>query len=691
MLTFANPLFLWGLLGLAAPVLIHLINRDLFRPVLFPSIRFIFRGKLPVEHKRRLRDLLLLALRMLLFAAVVSALARPQWQPSLLAASSTASGAESLVIVVDGSASMQGWGSRDAAVAKVEELLDTHGSAPAGLVISGAGPFVVEALTTDHARLRAALRNYSPRPVAGNHNESLRQALRLFKENASGVIAVVSDFQQSDWSPASFSPTGNHVRVEWHPVATTERANAGIVNATSIPLLAGGRQVIAQVRNFGSEPVNRTVTVRAGSTTLERALDIPPGASGSVAFILSDSEAASAEILLDPDAYPGDDRFFLWLSKPPPVPVLAIIPTSDEPERAEELFFLSRALGTETETQWLRFSVAAAEPGGITPEILHDKQTIFLLGAAPYLSDAEWALLSEKVRSGTRLIVTPGNAPARQFQTLASQELIDLQYDGLAGIDHRQFRPAYIGEVEPSSALGELFSGDAANSLSHVAIYRHARLRPNERESSREETSTTEILLQAATGDPLLFRAMAGSGEVLVFAFPFATGWTDLPLSTAFLPMIRELVGGDLPPDYGILNLDTGVDRATIAARLNLPSDAPGLGAIDTLTPGVHLAGDVPIVLNLPRSESLTATTHPVDLATAITPATAADGSGAATAASAVAGSQDPRIPLWPWLAAAAFLFFLIEMPLAARLRRERALTVTAPPAIPAEPSSNPS
>src|SRR5690606_17873262 len=71
MLTFANPAFLWGLLGLTAPILIHLINRDLSRPLFFPSVRFIMRGKMPVDRKRRLRDLLLLALRLLLFAAII--------------------------------------------------------------------------------------------------------------------------------------------------------------------------------------------------------------------------------------------------------------------------------------------------------------------------------------------------------------------------------------------------------------------------------------------------------------------------------------------------------------------------------------------------------------------------------------------------------------------------------------------
>ena len=66
MLTFAYPWFLWGLLALAGPLVLHLLNRRRPRQLVFPSIRFLRRSQLPREGRRRLRDLLLLLLRLLL-------------------------------------------------------------------------------------------------------------------------------------------------------------------------------------------------------------------------------------------------------------------------------------------------------------------------------------------------------------------------------------------------------------------------------------------------------------------------------------------------------------------------------------------------------------------------------------------------------------------------------------------------
>src|SRR5699024_4679847 len=110
-----------------------------------------------------------------------------------------------------------------------------------------------------------------------------------------------------------------------------------------------------------------------------------------------------------------------------------------------------------------------------------------------------------------------------------------------------------------------LFQDDAARTLSHVSIYRYTRLSADEK--------TNDILLKTSDGDPLLIQKNVGPGVVLATAFPFETAWTDLPLSSAFLPIIRELVAGDLPPDYGIAHFDTGTKIPAIAADLNLSAD----------------------------------------------------------------------------------------------------------------------
>jgi hypothetical protein len=665
MLTFASPFFLWGLLGLAAPVLIHLINRDLFRPLVFPSIQFILRGKLPVERKRRLRDWLLLALRMLLFAALVTALARPQWQPEM-APTATATEEGELVILLDASASMGGWNSWPAAVAQAQALLDQHQPAPAAIVVSGFGPVAIEPTTREYSRLRSFLGQATPQPVAGDHRESLRQALRLLSGQTPATLAVISDFQQSDWSPSSLPPIDPQVELQWFPVSPGPRENAAVLHARALPLPDGRRQVVAEIKNFGLESTSRTVQLRTGDESLSRPLDLSPGETRSVSFILEQPSSSQAEVSIEADAFPTDDRYFLWLSRPPPIQVVIIAPTADEPESMEELFFLSRALTTRTDTQWLHFAVAPVEPAQLTADSLRGAQAVFLLGAAPYLNPGHWQLLHQHLAEGGRLLFTPGKAPARQTTLLAEQGLIRLSYEGMAGIDRRQPRPHSIDWVRPDSPIDLLFRAEDNRSLSHVSIYQYVRLAaPGGREG---------ILLRTSQDDPVLLQQAVGPGLVFATAFPFQTAWTDLPVSTAFLPIIRELVAGDLRPDHGIVNLDTAPTTALIGSRLNLPATSPAMANLDPLVPGIHVVGGTPVVLNAPRSESLPGVTLPVDLQTAATPRPHS------LAGAAPASDRGSRISLWPALALAALLFFILEMPLAARLRRSPPTGPAAPP-----------
>ncbi|HTO97480.1 MAG TPA: BatA domain-containing protein, partial [Myxococcales bacterium] len=81
MLQFAHPAYLWGLFAIALPILVHLFNQRRPRPLAFGAIEFVLRSQRQKARRLRLRQILLLALRCLLIAAVACALARPSLKP----------------------------------------------------------------------------------------------------------------------------------------------------------------------------------------------------------------------------------------------------------------------------------------------------------------------------------------------------------------------------------------------------------------------------------------------------------------------------------------------------------------------------------------------------------------------------------------------------------------------------------
>jgi hypothetical protein len=72
-----HPWVLWALWAAAVPILIHLLARQRHREVAFPSLRFVPASQLVALRRRVLSDLPLLAIRILIVAAAVAAVAAP--------------------------------------------------------------------------------------------------------------------------------------------------------------------------------------------------------------------------------------------------------------------------------------------------------------------------------------------------------------------------------------------------------------------------------------------------------------------------------------------------------------------------------------------------------------------------------------------------------------------------------------
>lgn len=72
-----HPEYLWGLLALAIPIIIHLFNFRKFQKVYFSSIDLLKEVQLETKSKSRLKHLIILLLRLLAITALVLAFAQP--------------------------------------------------------------------------------------------------------------------------------------------------------------------------------------------------------------------------------------------------------------------------------------------------------------------------------------------------------------------------------------------------------------------------------------------------------------------------------------------------------------------------------------------------------------------------------------------------------------------------------------
>ncbi len=668
MLAFQYSWVLWGLLGLAVPVLLHLIQREIYHPLRFPSVRFILKGKLPFHRRKLPSDLLLLALRLLLLAALIFALARPEWRPREALAAEPGS-QDRVVFLVDLSASMSGWNAWDEALQRVRGIIEERPGAEFGLVLSSDRVVDTIAPSADPSALTAALEASAPEMTAGDHRDGLRAAVNLLGNGvARRTLYVISDLQATAWEPGGLPEVPRSVDLEWIRVGGEREENVAVMRARAYPGSGDNRHVQAELFNFGQSEVTRTATLSLGGRTWEQEVTLPGGRSTEVSFDIDAEDGARARLSLDEDAFAADDHYHFWAGRPPALRVLAIAPLSDEPAKAEDLFFLRNALETRGEIQWLSFDVETLEPGGLTDD-WSAYQAVFALGAGAYFSDAEWQTLRGYLEQGGTAILTPGETPGRLTGLLREQGLLEAEFLGAARADRRGPTGLALDWIDPESPLGGVFSDEAARSLQMARFYRYLRL--------AVPAGQTEVWLRSSADEPLLLTRTLGQGRLVFLPFSFATDWSDLPLTAGFLPLIRELIAGDISADHGIVREETGFSRAGLAARIGLPVGHPFLDTVQTRVPGLYTDWDRPVEVNLSRRESVLETAGVIELGRAVRPRV--EDGGVLTSTAAGADERTAR-PLWHLFALAAGLFFLLETLLAGFADRgRRHLTASQP------------
>ncbi len=651
MLTFAYPWFLWGLLALAGPLVLHLLNRRRPRQLVFPSIRFLRRSQLPREGRRRLRDLLLLLLRLLLLAAAVLLLARPRWQAEAEPVPDNA--ARHAVFVLDSSASMGGWDKLPRGRELVTEALADLSGWQVSYVSYAQGVLREDPLATAPGAHDAAMAAWSVTALPGNPDPALRRALALLAGAATGRLYIVSDFQQGDWSRV-YDLVPSEVGLHMLDVGRDGVENAGVTMVRGVELPNGSSRFLVTVRNFSNVTLKRTLTVRVGQERQTKELDLPPLRSQRVPVVFSvapDGSQAVAE--LDTDGYELDDRYLFWVGRTPPAKALVVLPPDDSADSRLDDFFVRQAMLAEQDDGLARFEVETVTTDLLFGVDFKAVQVIFLLGSVEMLTADDVDNLRAFLMRGGVAMATPGRSPAVAMRALRQTSLYSGQLQGMVAGEGLG-----IGKVESDSVLGELFAAGDESDLYTFVIFRHHRLVPD---------PSAQTVISSLAEQPLLQEKVIGAGRLYVFAMGFSPSWSDIALSNSFLPLLRELCLSAVPADYGVLRLSCGDALPQLTTLLGeaIASSRP----IDSSVPGLHRLGDWPLEINAPVRESMTERRYAADVRAALQrDGTAAAGVGRATPGSGGMPARQP-LALWRWLAVVMAAVMLVELLLRTALK----------------------
>ena len=301
-MSFLHPLLLLGALGLALPVLAHLLNRHQVRHTDWAAMQFLNRSVRVRSRQIKLRDLLLLLLRCLALLLLILALARPAWSDRSWLPGERRAG---VVIALDSSFSM-GHGARgstrfDEAMKRLEVIQGKMALGdPVTLVMLGGDQRVVlRNMAYDPQRFEEAVAGLKPGPGTMDLvNEPGRIAEFVADMEApEKEVYLITDAQSLDWKQPSaklreaLAGLGAQAKVFVVPVGGGKDNLA----VTDLELVSGVlrkgtvARYRATVRNFGGEPAaNVAVQCRVEGVEIDRRTipRIAPGDSETVSLFV---------------------------------------------------------------------------------------------------------------------------------------------------------------------------------------------------------------------------------------------------------------------------------------------------------------------------------------------------------------------------------------------------------------------
>ena len=139
---FLHPIFLYGLFALAIPIVLHLFSFKKYKKVYFSNFNFLASLQQQKKNSSKLKNLLLLFLRLLVLASIVIAFATPYVIPEKT--TSRVEKSSKIIIYTDNSFSMSNTGTKGSLLEEAKKhLFDIINAYPAGtsFVLHAVYPF----------------------------------------------------------------------------------------------------------------------------------------------------------------------------------------------------------------------------------------------------------------------------------------------------------------------------------------------------------------------------------------------------------------------------------------------------------------------------------------------------------------------------------------------------------------------
>ena len=510
-MSFLYPAFLAGAVAIALPIALHFLRRDVAPEVPFSAVRLLRRSPIERSHRRRLRDLLLLAARVAALFLLAAAFARPYL---------TAAGPSPLrLVAIDRSFSMDAGGRFSRAVDLARRAIADAGVNDRIALVAFDDRAELLAPPGGAADARAALARIQPAYGATRYAVMIAKAVEI-ADGQPARLVVITDLQRSGWDDEQPGrvPAGLDVQV----------VDAGAMppNLAVTALQADSGRLVATIRNAGSMAHSGQVQVwRDGQTVAGGRYSIAADRSTKVPIDYRLPSTGSIAVAVEDPSGPTADNTRYAVLDAAARPRIAIVTSAGA---AQSGFYLSRALDAVTD---------AADSGSGFSSRLISGTALSAMAAGDFELYRAIVLLSTRgldrharetlaaaVRRGAGLLIAA--APDVEPTVLSTT----FGYSSFGNVEQEP-RAVSLSATDLRHPIFRPFGALAAN-LGQVRFDRTWRLRGD----------GWNVAARFTDGAPALLERREGAGKIVLFASDLDRAWNDFPLHPAFVPFAVEAV-----------------------------------------------------------------------------------------------------------------------------------------------------
>ena len=531
-LSFSSPAVLHGLWAALLPLAIHLLNRRRAVTVAFSNVALLQTLQQDRMRRFRLKQILALILRTLVIVFLVLGFARPR----IRGVEGDGAVRTCAALLLDRSLSMSYRVHEgtlfDRARNRTQEILQLF-NAQDDVRLFHVDDRVEEVEPGRPDRLAARLEVMGHTHRGTDFQPALEAALARASQTEipNRELYVVSDFARNGWSEVPdtlFEESG--FTVFCVPVRPSEPDNMGIRQADPVEgiLSAGSVSTLrVSLSDYGG-PVRLRAPVQVyldGRRIGQQVIRTEPGTSRRLHFRFVPERGGQVplRVELGDDDLAADNVYTSVLNIPERVRALLVA------ENDDETYFVAKALEAESGQA---VSVRSVRPGELNADLLYETDVALLFNVSR-LSAGTMKIIEYRVRSGMGLMIVLGDQVDFRFYNAALLPgLFPASLVGIEGSPGQNKTYHRLREALPDHAVFRDFG--PAGELRTPRFYAYCRMRLGD---------SSQPVLLFRSGDPALAETNLGAGRVALFAAGLNSdlGWTDLPLTGIFVPLMHRL------------------------------------------------------------------------------------------------------------------------------------------------------